>query len=108
MSKPVKLSVGDKVEIKFDFPYGQDFGFYKWTGERIVFTVVDLYGHDRIKIVAPGYGITGNYGNGAIHLGRKSLRKCAASRRRRTNENQRVLSASNQLPFWYCRRQVKF
>jgi hypothetical protein len=42
MSKPVKLSVGDKVEIKFDFPYGQDFGFYKWTGERIVFTVVDL------------------------------------------------------------------
>jgi hypothetical protein len=67
---------GDRIELNGKLNFGQDMAFWQGTFEKDVFTVGKRVGC-WINLTAPGYGIPGNYGNGAIFVLPKELEKVA-------------------------------
>lgn len=69
-----KITKGTKVKIKTGAIVGQDFSFYKWGKESIIFTIDSNSSKNRYKLVADGYGnLKGNYGNGAVYANKSDL-----------------------------------
>lgn len=68
-----RVFVGRKVRIKDGALVGIDFAFWGWENNGEVFTIADKLSNGRIKLVAPGYGEKGNYGNGAVYAGKADL-----------------------------------
>jgi len=77
------MNIGDKVLIEGPIIYGQDFAFYTKTFSNreapiSVFTVSNMSKDDNgeiigITLIGFGYGQSGAYGNGPIHISQKYL-----------------------------------
>lgn len=63
------IEIGDRFSIKGRISYGQDFGFHTGSfNPELQFTVREKIGTSVLKLVAPGFGLKDNYGNGAIYV----------------------------------------
>jgi len=56
-----------------DFSWGMDFRFFRGIPSDVIFTVRSN-DKESITLIAPGYGETGNYGCGAIHVSKNQER----------------------------------
>jgi hypothetical protein len=72
----------NKVTIKDGALVGQDFSFFDWHGGDIEFTAVQ-FTKEHCKLTAPGYGIPGDYGNGAIFVNNKDVVPAVKKRKRK-------------------------
>ena len=66
-------------KVKFpqnnNIPYEQNFGYHRGIPNNIVFDVGVDGGGSSIRLIADGYGrVEGEYGNGAIFVGRKDIK----------------------------------
>ena len=62
--------------------YGQDFAWWRMRVPRETLFTLQSFTHDGAYawLTAPGYGIFGDYGNGAIHVAVTELVKCRSHR----------------------------
>ena len=65
------------MKVKFHknalYRYGQDHGFFCGPlPSDVEFTVTPL-NSEKLRLVGPGFGVIGNYGNGAIYMTNKNF-----------------------------------
>lgn len=62
------ISKRKKCRIKDGASVFQDMRFFKFEDEDVIFEIDSETRKGGLKLVAPGYGYEGNYGNGAVYV----------------------------------------
>lgn len=67
----------EKPSLQFpkenDIGFFMDFAFFRGIPSDRIFYVAGDAPHDSLNLIAPGYGLRGDYGNGSIFVSRKDV-----------------------------------